>query len=299
MDAVIVVDDASTDDTADVVGRIALEYSGRVVVKRLERNYGPGAARNIGLGLSTAPWVAVLDADDFFLQGRMEQLLSYADDNDFIADDLLQVDESDDGRQSRLFEALVDPRQLNLEQFVLGNLSRPGRLRKELGFLKPLMRRSFLDQHSLRYDESLRLGEDYALYARALAMRARFIVIPACGYVSVVRSDSISGRHSLADLERFRDVNDELSGIPGLGAREKRALRCHYRSVDARAQWVAVILATKARSPSNFLAPFFRSWTVSRFLLENLMQQLYLRGGRLLSKLRRRTSDAIKQSLRA
>ena len=91
-----------------------------------------------------------------------------------------------------------------MEQFVLGDVNRRGALRRGLGFLKPLIRRSFLDHHQLRYDERLRLGEDYALYARALAAGARFLIVPAAGYVSVVRDDSISSRHSREDLERLR-----------------------------------------------------------------------------------------------
>ena len=63
-----------------------------------------------------------------------------------------------------------------------------------------MLRRSFLDAHGLRYNEDLRLGEDYDLYARALAKGARYKVVHGCGYAAVVRSDSLSGRHKTRDL---------------------------------------------------------------------------------------------------
>ncbi len=53
----IVVDDASTDATAD----IAAEWGARVV--RLESQSGPAAARNAGLRVARAPLIAFTDAD--------------------------------------------------------------------------------------------------------------------------------------------------------------------------------------------------------------------------------------------
>jgi glycosyltransferase involved in cell wall biosynthesis len=185
--SVIVVDDCSTDDTRTRALRIAAEHVKRVTVVGLSANSGPAAARNFGLKISTAPWIGILDADDFFLPGRIGTLLSEATELDFIADNIFQVKQGrEKERQVALLEGMDGAWNLDFQTFVLGNVSQWGSLRKELGFLKPLMRRSFLDCHELRYDESLRLGEDYALYSHALALRARFRVLPICGYVSAV-----------------------------------------------------------------------------------------------------------------
>ena len=87
---VIVVDDGSTDDTS-ARARQCNANSGRVIVERLRSNLGPSAARNVALRISTAPWVTILDGDDYLLSGRIGALLSKADDWDFVADDLLQA----------------------------------------------------------------------------------------------------------------------------------------------------------------------------------------------------------------
>ena len=183
---VIVVDDGSTDDTA-VRARQCDAHGNRVLVKRLHLSLGPAAARNIAIGISTAPWLAVLDADDFFLPGRIRALLSQADDSDFVADHLVHLSEGHSLPISAPSPEGAKPTQLSFEEFVLGNVARRGAPRKELGYLKPLICRRFLDGHGLRYLESLRLGEDYALYARALAAGARFRIIPTTGYVAVER----------------------------------------------------------------------------------------------------------------
>jgi hypothetical protein len=59
---VIVVDDGSTDRTADV----AAEFGDRICFIQ-QQNQGQGAARNAGLGAATGEFIAFLDADDYWL----------------------------------------------------------------------------------------------------------------------------------------------------------------------------------------------------------------------------------------
>jgi Glycosyltransferases involved in cell wall biogenesis len=64
----IVVDDASTDGTADVALAIARRDE-RVVVVRLPENAGVSNARNRGLEQIRGAWLTMLDADDRFVPG--------------------------------------------------------------------------------------------------------------------------------------------------------------------------------------------------------------------------------------
>jgi succinoglycan biosynthesis protein ExoU len=281
---VIVIDDASTDDTFARAAQIGAG-SERVVVRRLPSNLGPAAARNRALEISTAPYVAILDGDDFLQAGRTGKLLADAGDFDFVADDILEVSATG-ALRPMMFNAGFEPWRLDFATFVEGNSAGHGRSRTELGYFKPLMRRAFLDQHQLRYDERLRLGEDYALYAKALALGAKFLVTPALGYVSQPRPDSLSARHTKRDLERLRDVDKELASLTALSDRDRRALRSHYRSVDSRVQWLGVIDAFKRRDPTGFLWPFARSPEVSLFLARKLFGEALQRSGKWLSQQR-------------
>lgn len=280
VDKVIVIDDCSTDDTASVVGSLQDEAAGRLVYRRLEQNGGPAVARNRGLDLSTAPWVAILDGDDYFLPNRIKALLDASEGADFVADDQVQIKE--DGGDTEFLIGHGAMMTIDLATFVTENLSKGPRLRKEYGFLKPIMRRSFLDAHQLRYDERLRLGEDFALYTRALAAGAVFRVVPEQTYASVVRSGSISGHHSKADLERLRESSRSLGELPRLTDREKALLRLHYEAIDARIQWLNVIDAVKCRSIAAFLPPFFVRWTTSVYLAARLWEQVVLRSRKSL-----------------
>jgi succinoglycan biosynthesis protein ExoU len=278
---VLVVDDASTDDTAQVA-RSLDDGSGRLKVVPMPENGGPSKARNRAIEESTAPWIAVLDSDDFFLPGRIAGMLKHSDGVDLVADDLWQVSETDlDGpRRSLLGTPLVGPRSVGFVDFVTSNVTTRNRYRGELGFIKPLMRRSFLEKHSLGYKEHMRLGEDYELYARALAHGAHLSLLPAQGYISVVRAGSLSGRHTETDLLNLRDANDGISLIPGLGIEQKAALKKHYASIDCRLQWRMLILAVKKRDAVAALACFHRPHPVPLVLAGKLIEQAYLRATR-------------------
>ena len=229
---VVVVDDGSTDGTAEA-SRAADDGSGRLRVLSLETNRGPAFARNHAIANSSAPLIAILDADDFFLAGRFDGLLE-GDDWDFVADNIVFID----GRGSVVEPAVPEfesaPRFLDLQGFIEGNISKRGASRGEIGFLKPVMRRSFLDRHGLRYKEELRLGEDYDLYARALVNGARYKIVHGCGYGAVVRPDSLSGRHRTLDLKRLYEADQAILAAPGLPKESAAALRRHERHIRGR-----------------------------------------------------------------
>ena len=72
---VIVVDDGSSDDSAAVIRALAADH-GSVEAMILPRNGGASNARNAGVALCAAPWVAFLDSDDVWLPGAAHALLA-------------------------------------------------------------------------------------------------------------------------------------------------------------------------------------------------------------------------------
>jgi len=247
-----------------------------------DKNAGPAAARNRALCDSSAPWVTVLDSDDFILAGRMAGLLAHTDMYDFVADDMYQMDEGDvaEGESARrllLGDKVTLPMTVSLTEFVVSNVTDKNRERAELGFIKPLMRRSFLEKNNLTYREDMRLGEDYELYARALGMGAKMILLAAQGYVSVVRGASLSSTHSEYDLLQLRNSDDGLLRDLVLTPQAYEAIRQHRISVDCRLQWLLMITAVKERDALGLLCTFTHHPQITLYLMGQLWKQFQIR----------------------
>lgn len=78
-DEFLLVDDASSDDTA----AIAESLGARVI--RLPVRAGAGAARNAGIAAATGQLIAFQDADDEWLPGKLARQLPLLDDASFVA----------------------------------------------------------------------------------------------------------------------------------------------------------------------------------------------------------------------
>ncbi|HWZ87755.1 MAG TPA: glycosyltransferase family A protein, partial [Polyangiaceae bacterium] len=69
---ILVVDDASPDDSSDIARRFLERHSlnGRVIVR--EQNGGVGAARTTGWDSASGDWIQFLDADDLLAPHKLE-----------------------------------------------------------------------------------------------------------------------------------------------------------------------------------------------------------------------------------
>lgn len=80
----VVVDDGSTDETAEIVQAVA-DGDPRVVLHRLPTNAGVSNARNRGLAIANGEWIVFHDADDRMLPGWLAALMRPTADPDVLA----------------------------------------------------------------------------------------------------------------------------------------------------------------------------------------------------------------------
>jgi len=90
----IIVDDCSTDDSADMV-QILAKHDRRIKIIRLDKNYGPAVARNIGMYSAIGRYMAFLDSDDLWLPNKLVKQIRYMEENGyyFTCTSYMKIDE--------------------------------------------------------------------------------------------------------------------------------------------------------------------------------------------------------------
>lgn len=197
---VIVVDDASPDGTFEAAQELAAGDN-RISALRLDVNGGPGAARNRAFDVARGDWIAVLDADDLMRSARLADMIALARQHaaDVVLGNLTEV--CVDGRPTGDAPFLTKPTvptRWDIETFVAGNMAATGR--RSYGYLKPLLRRAFVEAHALRYDPTLRNGEDFHLILSCYAAGARVWFSPDPAYLYTRRAGSLSHRSEPAHI---------------------------------------------------------------------------------------------------
>ncbi len=274
---VIFVDDASSDGSLTRARAIA-EKDDRLKVIALAENGGPSRARNVALEEARGEWVAVLDSDDLMHPRRLEWLLDHAEAAaaDIVADDLL-VFYSDAGAPPHTFigEGVTQPFYVGTADYIRSNRV-SGNRDVNYGFLKPVIRRTLMEQHAIRYNESLDNSEDYELIVQLLLKGARYSVLPVLGYFYRKHSRSIShrfGRQSLLAILRADEaIARQMPDSPDL----RRVLTQHQASVHKAIALLDVVEALKSKRPGRIFGQLLkdpRSFLLLRSIVSDRWQR--------------------------
>ncbi|MEO3388969.1 glycosyltransferase family 2 protein [Mesorhizobium sp. CAU 1741] len=238
---VIVVDDASTDRTVEVVTAIA---DVRVRIIRHTRNAGPGAARNTAFAQATGRWLAVLDADDTMEPDRLRHLVDLADSAGvtIVADNLRLMPSG-----APMFGPEFFPRDgiLHLEDLVASE--RLFVKRWTLGYLKPLFARDFVLSNAMSYRTDIQIGEDFIFLADCLASSARMCVDPVPRYNYSVREGSISSRTAQSHVNQMLRAQSAFEDRHHLRPEWQSALAKRRAGLEAAAAYLTIVDHVKAR----------------------------------------------------
>jgi len=198
---IIVVDDASSDNTADVVARLQATDP-RIRYERLATNSGGcSAPRNRGIDVATAPWVMFCDSDDEYERHACKNLLQAAErvDADVVCGAAYR--QNPRSRTGRRWHP-----ELHEEFRAASGLADFPELLYDTISVNKIYRTSLIQQHSLRFPEGI-LYEDQLFTLQAMALSRRIAFIPETVYLwNVAPIDaSITRRRS-----EFRNVESRV-----------------------------------------------------------------------------------------
>lgn len=232
---IVVVDDGSTDGTAELLGLYAAHHRGTIKVIRVEHSGGAGRPRNVGLDHATGRYVFFCDADDYLGPEALERMLAMADRND---SDIVLGKIVGHGRRApeSMFRRDADRAELG-ESAVYNSLA-----------CFKLFRREMLVRHGVRFLEGVAVGEDIHFTVHAYC-HARTISVVAgydC-YHLVARPDGSSvmqrpgSRDPLAWLDMIRGPIKLMAGHVPPGPLRDHLLARHFK-LDVLAQLGAPFL---------------------------------------------------------
>jgi hypothetical protein len=206
---VVVVNDGSTDSTRDVV----LSFDDQRIVLIDQPGLGVNAARNMALEQMSGEWVAMLDADDEWLPGRLEALWSCIDASagPLVADDMLI-----ERRGSRPYSLLAAK---GLHHHT-GAISAAEFTRLDLGLLHPTVRADLVED--LRFPAHVQKTGDFPFWFRAVKRAGGLRLCRSLGYRHRRNPNSVSAQSPALWMQSIA-ATAELLSMPGLDLTDSEA----------------------------------------------------------------------------
>ena len=162
---IIVVDDGSTDRSAELIHDI---FPGVNVMQ--QPNQGVAAARNKGIEQAKGDWIAFLDADDIWLDGKLERQWEQLQANPDVRMNYTawQVWQSEEPSPSQAFINSLQSKANDCQYWAgASGWIYPELLLDCVVWTSTVLAHRSVFEEVGNFDTSLRIGEDYDLWLRA------------------------------------------------------------------------------------------------------------------------------------
>ncbi len=199
---IVIVDDGSTDSSADIIAEYKEKYPQKITAIRQE-NGGQGKARNVAFGYCEGEYIGFLDSDDYAKLEMFEKMYVAAksEDADFVAcgytnfcienNEIIIID-----------EYKIGAIQYNPPKLLLFNA--------EAAPWIHLYKKSVIKDNCLRFPEGV-IHEDTALYANSVLYINRIVHIEETLVMHRKHKDSTVGTMTLEKVEQIFPVIDSIN----------------------------------------------------------------------------------------
>ena len=214
----IIVNDGSTDNTESVIDAACKQNGDLKITVIKTMNQGVSKARNKALDVAEGKYIAFLDADDRISPCMLENMVAFSEE---IGADFSYCEWTSDF--ARLCENATIPVSTTKDDVFSTLLYRS----ISLGFTCVLYRREIIEKYSLRFDESLRYGEDLAFLWKYALRCSAFLFFPKPFYYY-----ARDNKHSAMHRVRW-EMTDVLKAVEQIRADIPRAETALQKSYDA------------------------------------------------------------------
>ncbi len=154
----ILVNDASTDHTLDILLTNEKKHEAQIIVVNLEKNMGISVARNTGMQYASGDYVGFVDGDDFCAEPMYERLRNRMDSNkaDFSVCGINKVTDS----QLPVFDEVYEDSFIDLS-CLQERKQAIGKSRWSTSACNKLYRKSFLEENKLTFPIGVRYEDTY------------------------------------------------------------------------------------------------------------------------------------------
>lgn len=195
---ILMIDDGSPDDSAEVAKEIASAYPFIKVVS--QENKGLGGARNTGVDHATGSYILFLDADDWLVPNTLSKLIEIALHNEL---DILEFAANMVSEEKEIIGTIRN----SSHDEVFTGVAYYNKIKYAGSACNKLYRRQFLVDHQLQFLEKI-YGEDFEFNTRSFYHAQKVLAIDTIGAEFLQSMNSITRNTDRAKKDKY--ANDYI-----------------------------------------------------------------------------------------
>ena len=209
-DEVVIIDDASTDNTLSVCNSYLNQYPNIIRIIRKNKQTGPSDSRNIGKECALGSFVCFIDSDDWLASSALMEMYLFATDNDcdvvqtafyYAFDDYLLLDK----RMQKIYQhSMVISKEQAMTYLINNNII--------YNFVWGKLYKSEIVK-KYKFPSGISMGEDLYWQHKVIHETNRVGILPIPLYYYRQNSHSISNIFSERHITLLYALEDRLSFI--------------------------------------------------------------------------------------
>lgn len=208
----IIVDDASSLEYEDFLEKF---NDSRIKYLKLEKNAGPGYARNIGIKEAQGEYVAIVDSDDIYMNDKFKKQVNFLNKNPDIS---LVSGAFKFSNKRRIPPIIEAPEDIKIHLLFNSAITNAAVMFRKTEFL----------EENLFYPEDINFGEDYLLWIDAMFAGVKMTNLKDILMIYVRRKNQLSKSKKEDQVNILKNIYKSIFERLGIDATQEE-LDLHYK----------------------------------------------------------------------